>query len=291
MKPRLRELESEAIFVIRETIAAFKNPVCLYSVGKDSSVLIHLIAKAFYPFKPTLPLLHIDTGFKFPEMIEFRDRRAAEMGFELHVHRNEAAIESGMNPHDHGIGACCGALKTEALLDALEDGGYDVALGGARRDEEASRAKERFFSHRDALGGWEPRSQRPEPWFHFNTQLKDGESMRAFPLSNWTEADIWDYIAAESIELVPLYFADTRPVKRSNEQLIPLINTEETGEALSIRYRTLGCYHCTAAIESQATTLDQIITETASATLSERSSRLIDHGVSTMEDKKREGYF
>ncbi|MGB0965232.1 MAG: sulfate adenylyltransferase subunit CysD [Litorivicinus sp.] len=291
MNARLRELESEAIFIIRETQAAFKNPVCLYSVGKDSSVLIHLIAKAFFPLRPPIPLLHIDTGFKFPEMLEFRDRRAAELGFQLTVHRNEEAIAASMNPHDHGIGACCGALKTQALLDALEQGGYDVALGGARRDEEASRAKERFFSHRDALGGWEPRSQRPEPWFHFNTRLKDGESMRAFPLSNWTEADIWDYIAEEGIELVPLYFADVRQVKRSGEQLIPLVNTEESGEALSIRYRTLGCYHCTAAIESTASTLDDIIAETATATLSERSSRLIDHGVSTMEDKKREGYF
>lgn len=291
MNTRLRELEAEAITLIRETQAAFKNPVCLYSVGKDSSVLIHLIAKAFFPFKPPIPLLHIDTGFKFPEMIAFRDRRAAELGFDLTVYRNEEAIAEGMNPHDHGIGACCGALKTEALLDALEQGGYDVALGGARRDEEASRAKERFFSHRDAFGGWEPRKQRPEAWFHFNTLLKDGESMRAFPLSNWTERDIWDYIAAEDIELVSLYFADKRPVKRAGEQLIPLINTEETGEALSIRYRTLGCYHCTAAVESTADTLEQIIAETANATLSERSSRLIDHGVSTMEDKKREGYF
>ena len=291
MNARLQELETEAILLIRETYAAFKTPVVLYSIGKDSSVLIHLVSKAFYPMKPPMPLLHIDTGFKFPEMIEFRDRRAAELGFDLVVRRNEAAIAAGTNPHDHGIGSCCGALKTEALLSALEEGGYDVALGGARRDEEASRAKERFFSHRDSFGGWEPRQQRPEPWFHFNTLLDDGESMRAFPLSNWTEQDIWDYIQAESIELVDLYFARPRPVKRQGEQLIPVINEDEASEDVSIRYRTLGCYHCTAAQASSADTLEAIITETAQAQLSERSSRLIDHGVSSMEDKKREGYF
>lgn len=291
MNERLLELETEAIVLIRETYAAFKNPVVLYSVGKDSSVLIHLVAKAFYPIKPPMPLLHIDTGYKFPEMIEFRDRRAAELGFELIVRRNESAISAGTHPHKHGIASCCGALKTEALLNALDEGGYDVALGGARRDEEASRAKERFFSHRDSFGGWDPRQQRPEPWFHFNTLLDDGESMRAFPLSNWTEQDIWDYIQAQSIELVDLYYAKPRPIKRRGEQLIPVIDADPAAETLSIRYRTLGCHHCTAAQASEADTLDAIIAETATATLSERSSRLIDHGVSTMEDKKREGYF
>jgi len=291
MRTHLDRLESEAIEIIRETMASFHRPVILYSVGKDSSVLLHLAQKAFLPGRPQIPLLHIDTGYKFPEMLAFRDRRAAELGFTLLVARNEAAIARGVNPHRDGVAACCGQLKTEALLSALKTQGFDAAIGGARRDEEASRAKERMFSFRNAFGQWDPRGQRPELGMHFNTRLKENESMRVFPLSNWTEADIWSYIQRESIEIVPLYFAAERAVRQDGQQLIPVIDPTANHSTQCVRFRTLGCHHCTAAVPSNAVSLDAIIAETHAARQSERSTRLIDHGNNSMEDKKREGYF
>jgi sulfate adenylyltransferase subunit 2 len=291
MRTHLDQLESESIGIIRDTMGSFRNPVVLYSVGKDSSVLLHLVVKACLPAHPQMPLLHIDTGYKFPDMLAFRDRRATELGFTLLVHRNEQAIAAGVNPHRDGIAACCGQLKTEALLQALAEHGFDAAIGGARRDEEASRAKERIFSFRNRLGQWDPRGQRPELGMHYNTRLKDGESMRVFPLSNWTETDIWSYIQREAIEIVPLYFAKERPVRAVQGQLIPVLETNTSAQMQCVRYRTLGCHHCTAATPSSAATLEDIISETQQARQSERSTRLIDHGASSMEDKKREGYF
>lgn len=292
----LDALEDESIFILREVAAEFRNPVILYSIGKDSSVLVRLARKAFHPAVIPFPLLHIDTGYKFKEMLEFRDRFAAEIGARLIVHRNEEAIAAGAHPLKLGVARCCGQLKTEALLQSLEKYGFDAAIGGARRDEERSRAKERVFSFRDAFGQWDPKNQRPEPWHVFNTRIFEGESMRVFPLSNWTEADVWQYIQREEIPIVPLYFAKERPVVRRGNNLIPaddVANLKEGEESVSmcVRFRTLGCSPCTGAVASEATTLEAIAAEAAAAVRSERETRVIDHGSNTMEDKKKEGYF
>lgn len=293
---QLQELESESIHIMREVVAEFRNPVMLYSVGKDSSVMLHLARKAFHPGPLPFLLLHIDTGFKFKEMYEFRDWYVKEVGAKLIVHRNEEAIAKGMNPHEFGVARCCAALKTGGLLTALEDGGYDVAFGGARRDEERSRAKERVFSMRDSFGQWDPKQQRPELWSIYNGRIHDGESVRAFPLSNWTELDIWQYIRAENIPIVPLYYAKERLMVERGNHLIPaeegqhLLEGEVPKMVLS-RYRTLGCMPCTGAVRSSATTIEEIIKEASVATRSERETRIIDHGSNSMEDKKKEGYF
>ena len=294
-REHLNDLEDEAIYVIREVASSFEKPAMLYSVGKDSSVLLHLARKAFYPARVPFPLIHIDTGYKFPEMISFRDNIAKEYNLDLKVYRNEDAIASGTHPSELGTLRCCGLLKTKALLDALKLYEVDAALGGARRDEEKSRAKERFFSFRDQYGQWDPKNQRPELWDTFNTLIKPGESLRVFPLSNWTELDIWTYIQKESIPIVPLYFAQKRPMIRKGSQLIPVLNTDTNAtnvEMVESRYRTLGCYPCTGAVPSQAKTLDDIVRETVSAQTSERVTRIIDYdGEASMEKKKREGYF
>ena len=288
----LRELENESIFILREVVAEFNNPVMLYSVGKDSSVMLHLAQKAFYPAKIPFPLLHIDTGYKFREMYEFRDTFTKEIGVKLIVHRNEEAIADGAHPDKLGVAKCCGALKTKALLDALEQNNFDAALGGARRDEERSRAKERVFSFRDSFGQWDPKTQRPELWSIFNSKIDEGESVRVFPLSSWTEVDIWNYIKEEKIKIVPLYFSKKRKVVRKGRNLIPAeeSDSQDAKEVVS-RFRTLGCSPCTGAIESNADNIDMIVTEAISATRSERENRIIDHGTNTMEDKKKEGYF
>jgi len=292
----LRELESESIYILRETVAQFRNPVLLYSIGKDSSVLVHLARKAFYPGPLPFPLLHVDTGYKFKEMLEFRDRFTKEIGARLIVHRNEDAIAAGAHPLKLGVARCCGQLKTAALLHALDHYQFDAAIGGARREEERSRAKERVFSLRDAFGQWDPRRQRPELWSLYSGAIHEGETMRVFPLSNWTERDIWQYIVQEHISVVPLYFAQERLVVRRNGTLIPAddsahLKDGEVPEKLWVRFRTLGCSPCTGAVESRASTLEEIAEETVSAKISERSTRIIDHGANTMEDKKREGYF
>jgi sulfate adenylyltransferase subunit 2 len=293
----LKQLEAESIYILREVAAQFAKPVILYSVGKDSSVLLHLAAKAFWPMPIPFQLLHIDTGYKFPEMYEFRDRLAVARGLSLTVHRHEQAIANNANPHDLGTLACCGFLKTEALLQGLSRMECDAAIGGARRDEEKSRAKERVFSFRDKKGQWEPRSQRPELWQHFNGRINKGESIRAFPLSNWTELDIWLYILQENIEVVPLYFAAQRPMIRRGNLLLPShpsvrMMPHEKEEIVTCRFRSLGCMPCTGAIESQAQTLEDIVLEMASVTQSERALRVIDHDTEgSMEIKKREGYF
>ncbi len=292
----LKTLESESIYILRETAAQFRNPVLLYSIGKDSSVLVHLARKAFYPGLLPFPLLHVDTGYKFKEMIEFRDKFAESIGARLIVHRNEEAIASGAHPMKLGVARCCGQLKTAALLAALEKGGFDAAIGGARRDEEKSRAKERVFSYRDAFGQWDPRNQRPELWNLYNGQIHEGDSMRVFPLSNWTEQDVWQYIQQENIPIVPLYYAKERQVIRRGNNWIPVeesarIQEGETVETRWARFRTLGCAPCTGAILSTAVTLDEIVSEASTTTRSERETRVIDHGANTMEDKKREGYF
>ncbi len=270
----------------------------LYSIGKDSSVMLHLARKAFYPAPLPFPLLHVDTGYKFPEMYEFRDWFAKEVGAELIVHRNEAAIARGMNPKEYGVARCCGALKTQALLEALEAGGYDAAFGGARRDEERSRAKERVFSIRDEFGQWDPKNQRPELWNIYNGRIHEGESVRVFPLSNWTEMDIWLYIRQENIPIVPLYYAKERLMVERGALLIPYyeemrdqLNEGEEPKPVMCRFRTLGCMPCTGAVRSEATTIDEIVAEAAAARRSERETRIIDHGANTMEDKKKEGYF
>ena len=288
----LRELENESIFILREVVAEFNNPVMLYSVGKDSSVMLHLAQKAFYPAKIPFPLLHIDTGYKFREMYEFRDTFTKEIGVKLIVHRNEEAIADGAHPDKLGVAKCCGALKTKALLDALEQHNFDAALGGARRDEERSLAKERVFSFRDSFGQWDPKTQRPELWSIFNSKIDEGESVRVFPLSSWTEVDIWNYIKEEKIKIVPLYFSKKRKVVRKGRNLIPAeeSDSQDAKEVVS-RFRTLGCSPCTGAIESNADNIDMIVTEAISATRSERENRIIDHGTNTMEDKKKEGYF
>jgi sulfate adenylyltransferase subunit 2 len=297
----LRHLESESIHILREVTAEFRNPVLLYSVGKDSSVLVRLAQKAFHPGPIPFPLLHVDTGYKFPEMYEFRDRFCQQVGARLIVERNEAWIANGAHPLRLGVEACCSHLKTEGLLDALRKHGFDAAIGGARRDEEKSRAKERVFSVRDAHGQWDPKNQRPELWDLYNTRINEGESVRAFPLSNWTELDVWRYIQAEKIPVVPLYFAKPRPVIRRNGILIPVYAgalpdgaTPDCSqvETVSCRFRSLGCIPCTGAVESSASTLEDIIAELAAARTSEREKRVIDlTGDASMEQKKREGYF
>ena len=292
----LRELESESIYIFREVVAQFRNPVLLYSIGKDSSVLVHLARKAFYPGPLPFPLLHVDTGYKFPEMIKFRDEFAKSIGARLIVHRNEDAIAAGAHPLKLGVARCCGQLKTAALLHALEKYQFDAAMGGARREEERSRAKERVFSLRDAFGQWDPRRQRPELWNLYSGAIHEGESMRIFPLSNWTERDIWQYILQEKIPVVPLYFAKERPVVERGGTLIPADNAlhlkdGEKPQMMSVRFRTLGCVPCTGAVPSCAASLEDIVAEAGAAKISERSTRIIDHGSNTMEDKKREGDF
>jgi sulfate adenylyltransferase subunit 2 len=294
----LRRLEAESIGILREVAAEFRNPVMLYSIGKDSSVMLHIARKAFFPAKPPFPLLHIDTLWKFREMIAFRDATAERLGIELIVHTNEDGVRRGINPIVSGSALHTAVMKTEALKQALDGFGFDAAFGGARRDEEKSRAKERIFSVRGANHRWDPRHQRPELWRLFNTRLREGETMRVFPLSNWTERDIWDYIAAEEIEVVPLYFAALRPVvDRSgawimvDDDRFPLLPGEEPQRRL-VRFRTLGCYPLTGAIESSARTPAEIAAELRAARRSERQGRLIDSDEdAAMERKKREGYF
>jgi sulfate adenylyltransferase subunit 2 len=293
----LDTLEAESIHIIREVAAQFEKPVMLYSIGKDSSVLLRLVEKAFYPGRCPFPLLHIDTGFKFKEMYNFRDSYTKERGFNLTVYRNEEAISSGANPFALGTQRCCGLLKTKALLDGLNAGGYDAAIGGARRDEERSRAKERVFSFRSRFGEWDPKNQRPELWNLYNGKIHKGDSIRVFPISNWTEIDVWHYIEKESIPIVPLYFAKERSVIARGDQLIPLeqgaeARAGEKAEQIMCRFRSLGCHHCTGAIRSTASSVTEIITEMFSLRTSERSTRIIDHDSDgSMETKKREGYF
>ena len=293
----LRMLEAESIHIMREVVAEFQRPVMLYSIGKDSSVMVRLAQKAFSPGRIPFPLLHVDTTYKFREMIEFRDRFCAEIGAKLIVHTNKAAIEAGANPWDLGTQKCCGVLKTRALLDALEAGECDAAIGGARRDEEKSRAKERVYSFRDPHGQWDPKNQRPELWNLYNSRLNPGESIRVFPLSNWTELDVWQYIHLEDIPIVPLYFAKEREmvVRRSTlipvERDIPLLPGERK-EIVMCRMRSLGCSPCTGAIRSEADTLPKIIEEMMLFRRSERENRVIDFDQEgSMEIKKREGYF
>ncbi|QIB36321.1 sulfate adenylyltransferase subunit CysD [Ancylobacter pratisalsi] len=294
----LRRLEAESIFIIREVAAEFKKPVMLYSIGKDSAVMLHLAVKAFYPSKPPFPLMHIDTTWKFRQMIAFRDEMAKKLGFELLVHTNPDGKRDGVNPIEHGSSLYTSIMKTEALKQALDMHGFDAAFGGARRDEEKSRAKERIFSFRTETHAWDPKNQRPELWNLYNTRVKPGESIRVFPLSNWTELDIWQYILAENIPIVPLYFAAKRPVVWRDGQMImvdddrlPLQPGEQPEERL-VRFRTLGCYPLTAAIDSDADTLEAIVREMLIARTSERAGRLIDHDeAASMEKKKREGYF
>jgi sulfate adenylyltransferase subunit 2 len=293
----LRALEAESIYIMREVAAEFERPVMLYSIGKDSSVMVRLAQKAFHPAPIPFPLLHIDTTYKFREMVEFRDRFCAEIGARLIVYTNLEAISEGASPFKLGTQKCCGLLKTRALLDALAEGGFDAAFGGARRDEEKSRAKERVFSFRDTRGQWDPRNQRPELWNLFNTQLHQGESLRVFPLSNWTEMDVWRYIEQESIPIVPLYFAKRRPMVIRGETLIPVehdipLGPGEKAEMVMCRMRSLGCTPCTGAIRSEADTLAKIIEEMVTFRRSERENRVIDHDrEGSMEMKKREGYF
>ena len=298
MISHLKQLESEAISIMREVAASMQRPVMLYSIGKDSSVMLHLAMKAFYPSKPPFPLLHIDTGWKFREMIAFRDRRAAELGVELLVYTNTEGQARGIDPITSGSALYTQVMKTEALKQALGKYGFDAALGGARRDEEKSRAKERIFSFRSAAQGWDPRNQRPEFWGLFNTRIAEGESIRAFPLSNWTERDIWDYILAEQIPVVPLYFARARPVVRRSGTLIMVdddrlpLEAGERPEIRKVRFRTLGCYPLSGAIESEAETLEAVIAEMRASRVSERQGRLIDSDEpAAMERKKRDGYF
>lgn len=293
----LKELEAEAIHIMREVVAEFENPVMLYSVGKDSSVMVRLAQKAFAPGKLPFPLLHVDTGFKFEEMYSFRDEYVKSIDAHLIVEKNAAAIKAGTNPFDLGTSKCCAQLKTRGLLDALSKGKYDAAFGGARRDEEKSRAKERVYSFRDKFGAWDPKNQRPELWNLYNGQHNKGENIRVFPLSNWTELDIWLYIYTEEIPIVPMYFAKERPMVVREEQLIPVegsmrLNEGEKPEMVWSRFRTLGCSPCTGAIRSTATTLELIIEEIMTARKSERITRIIDHDRDgSMELKKREGYF
>ncbi len=294
----LARLEAESIRIIREVAAEFRNPVMLYSIGKDSAVMLHLACKAFHPSKPPFPLLHVDTTWKFREMISFRDETAKRLGLDLIVHVNEEGVKAGITPFTHGSSTYTHVMKTEGLKQALSKYGFDAAFGGARRDEEKSRAKERIFSFRTATHAWDPKNQRPELWQLYNARVAPGESIRAFPLSNWTELDIWQYIEAEGIPIVPLYFAKPRPVVNRGGMLImaddarlPLEPGEVVEEKL-VRFRTLGCYPLTGAIESDATTLPEIVHEMLIARTSERQGRLIDHDeAGSMEKKKREGYF
>ncbi len=293
----LDKLEAEAVYIIREVAATCEKPVMLYSIGKDSSVMLHLALKAFFPEKPPFPFLHIDTTWKFKEMIEFRDRIAREKGLEMLVYTNADGIARGINPFDHG-GAYTDIMKTQALKQALSKYGFTAAFGGGRRDEEKSRAKERIFSFRNKEQVWNPKNQRPELWDLYNTHIKKGESIRVFPLSNWTEKDIWQYIARERIEIVPLYFAKERPVVYRDNNIIMVDDDRmrlELGEIVQkkmVRFRTLGCYPLTGGIESTADTLEAIVAETLGAVESERTSRVIDHeAAGSMERRKREGYF
>ena len=294
----LKQLEAESIHIIREVAAEFDNPVMLYSIGKDSSVMLHLARKAFFPGKPPFPLLHVDTTWKFKEMIQFRDKMAQEAGMDLIVHINPEGVEMGISPFEHGSAKHTDIMKTQGLKQALNQYKFDAAFGGARRDEEKSRAKERVFSFRDKYHRWDPKNQRPELWNTFNTRVDKGESIRVFPLSNWTELDIWQYIHLESIPLVPLYFSAVRPVVERDGMLI-MVDDErlpladgEVPMMKNIRFRTLGCYPLTGAVESDADTLPEIIQEMLLATTSERQGRAIDHdGAGSMEQKKIEGYF
>ncbi len=293
----LRQLEAEAIYIIREVAAECENPVMLYSIGKDSSVMLHLAMKAFYPEKPPFPFMHIDTTWKFKEMIEFRDRRAKELGIEMIVHKNEEGIAQNINPQDHGA-AYTDIMKTQSLKQGLDKYGFTAAFGGGRRDEEKSRAKERIFSFRNKNHAWDPKNQRPEMWKLYNTKINKGESIRVFPLSNWTEKDIWQYIRQENIDIVPLYFAKERPViyRHGNYVMVDderlRLEPGEKVEMKKVRFRTLGCYPLTGGIESDAVTLDEIIDETLGAVTSERTTRVIDQeAVGSMERRKREGYF
>ncbi len=294
----LRQLETEAIHIIREVVAQFAKPVMLYSIGKDSSVLLHLARKAFFPGKIPFPLLHVNTTWKFGEMITFRDRMAEEVGFELISHTNPDGIAAGINPFDHGSKNYTDIMKTQALKQALEAGGYDAAFGGARRDEEKSRAKERVFSFRDRNHRWDPKNQRPELWNLYNGRVHKGESIRVFPISNWTELDVWQYIHLEEIPIVPLYYSAVRPVVTRDGVIIMVDDDRfvfeggEKPELKSVRFRTLGCYPLSGAVESTATTLPEIIQEMLLATRSEREGRVIDYDESgSMEEKKRQGYF
>ncbi|MDD2775827.1 MAG: sulfate adenylyltransferase subunit CysD [Gallionella sp.] len=298
MRSKQSQLEAQSIEIIREAVATSSNPVMMYSVGKDSSVMLHLARKAFWPAPPPFPLLHVDTTWKFREMIAFRDLMANESGMELRVHINHAAQKEGISPFVHGSERYTDRMKTEGLKQALDAGGYDLIFGGARRDEEKSRAKERIFSFRAPGHRWDPKAQRPELWNLYNTRINTGETIRVFPLSNWTEADIWQYIASENIPIVPLYFAAERPVVKRGDKWIMVdderfpLNAGESPEMRLVRFRTLGCYPLTAAQESNADTLEKIIEETLAASSSEREGRLIDHdGAGSMERKKQEGYF
>mgnify|MGYP000207261814 FL=1 len=293
----LDKLEAEAIYIIREVAAECEEPVMLYSIGKDSSVMLHLALKAFYPEKPPFPFMHVDTTWKFKEMIEFRDRRAKELGIEMIVQRNEEAIKQGVNPFDYGS-AYTDIMKTQTLKEGLKKYGFTAAFGGGRRDEEKSRAKERIFSFRNEAQAWDPKNQRPEMWKLYNTRIHKGESIRIFPISNWTERDIWEYIKRENIEIVSLYFAKERPVVYRDGNIIMVDDDRMRllpGEKIQykkVRFRTLGCYPLTGAIESEADTLDAIVDETLSTVSSERTSRVIDNEeVGSMERRKREGYF
>ncbi len=294
----LKQLEAESIHIIREVVAEFDNPVMLYSVGKDSAVMLHLALKAFYPGKPPFPLLHVDTTWKFREMIEFRDRHVANLGLELIVHTNQEGIAAGVGPFTHGSEKHTDIMKTQALKQALNKYKFDAAFGGARRDEEKSRAKERVFSFRDSNHTWDPKNQRPELWNIYNSKINKGESIRVFPLSNWTELDIWQYIHLNKIEIPNLYFAAPRPVVNIDgidimvdDDRMP-IRDDQSIEIKNVRFRTLGCYPLTGAVDSNATTLPEIIQEMLLATSSERQGRLIDSDkAGSMEEKKRKGYF
>ncbi|MDE6433811.1 MAG: sulfate adenylyltransferase subunit CysD [Lachnospiraceae bacterium] len=294
----LDELESEAIYIMREVVAECEKPVMLYSIGKDSSVMLHLAFKAFYPEKPPFPFLHVNTTWKFKEMISFRDETAKRLGIEMLEYINEDGVRQGINPFDHGA-AYTDIMKTQALKQALDQYGFTAAFGGGRRDEEKSRAKERIFSFRNENHAWDPKNQRPELWKLYNTQIHKGESIRVFPLSNWTEKDIWQYIKRENIPIVSLYYSAMRPVVRRDDNLIMVdddrmkLRPDETIEHKMVRFRTLGCYPLSGAVESNAITLDEIIEETLASVESERTSRVIDSdgGAASMEKRKREGYF
>ena len=294
----LQQLEAESIHIMREVVAEFGNPVMLYSIGKDSAVMLHLARKAFYPAPPPFPLLHVDTTWKFKEMITFRDKMAAECGLDLIVHVNKGGVEQKVSPFTHGSALYTDVMKTEGLKQALDHYKFDAAFGGARRDEEKSRAKERIFSFRSANHRWDPKNQRPELWNLYNTRVKPGESIRVFPLSNWTELDIWQYIHLEQVPIVPLYYAAVRPVVERDGMLIMVdddrmeLKPGEKVEYKSVRFRTLGCYPLTSAVESEADTLPEIIQEMLLTRTSERQGRLIDHdSAGSMEKKKQEGYF
>ncbi len=296
----LDELEAEAIYIIREVAAECEKPVMLYSIGKDSSVMLHLALKAFYPEKPPFPFLHVNTTWKFREMIDFRDKVAEKYGIEMLEYINQDGVKQGINPFEHGS-AYTDIMKTQALKQALNKYGFTAAFGGGRRDEEKSRAKERIFSFRNEAQAWDPKNQRPEMWKLYNTEIHKGESIRVFPISNWTEKDIWQYIQRENIDIVPLYFAAERPVVErdgnlimvDDDRILPFLKPEEKIVNKSVRFRTLGCYPLTGGVESTADTLDEIIAETLSSVESERTSRVIDHdgGAASMEKRKREGYF